>query len=349
MAKVGIDNYKTGTKNNWRHQCWNEISRRVKNKRNATVLYLAAEQDLDRSVAIRRGFQANNLIAVDMRQSVVDQLRDKSKIAVQGRIEHIACAWADVDVVYADFCCGLTKDAMRSIEMMCMLPFIKNECVFLFNFMRGREAGEAGEWIRLNQSVIESGGFRSRFVKNTKNRAMLAVQLMSSYISLLDSKGNNCNVAANREHKYNSEIELEHFLLNGMTVGDYQILENSNPSFVTYKSSAGSLYFDTVIMGKPLRYENSAGFSEAEKNILIRHGRTACLDKNDLEFTPGKSGAGGYLHYIKNEMSLSGCAYDDLGRFGYTEDIAAAEGKVAAAKAVRTMRKNGTLQPCSNF
>lgn len=308
MAKVGIENYKTGTKNNWRHQCWNEISSRVKNKRNATVLYLAAEQDLDRSVAIRRGFQANNLIAVDMRRSVVDQLREKSKIAVQGRIEHVACAWADVDVVYADFCCGLTADAMRAFQAMTTLPLIKNECVFLFNFQRGREHAGAAEWIKLQQGLIEAdGSYRSIYMKDKKNRAMLAVQMVSSWLTAIYSASKFGHKEMLYDGRSASIVKSSYHSVGGVSCADLAIKQNANPAFITYKSSSGNLYFDTVIMGKTVQ------LAEEEKEKCI------------------------------SEL------YASSDEHGFFKSVLGCRGRVAAAKAVRTMRKNGTLAPCSNF
>lgn len=336
---IGLENYKTATKNNWRKQCWNEIARRVSNKKNAVVLYLAAEQDLDRGEAIRRGFRAENLIAVDLRQTVVDSLRSRGKVAIQGRIEHVACAWHDVDVVYADFCCGFTREAMRAVEMLNLFPFVKDDCVFLFNFQRGRESKAAGEWIREFQGLYEDGA--SQFVKNPKNRAQLAIAWMQSMLMLHD-KNNKTEVMQTNDHT--AVLYVEHTTIKGVSMPDI-VTKKANPITISYRSSAAKgLYFDTLIMNKLLTYEDSRPYTTQEVEILTTAGRTYNLDADHAPMI----GARQYIHRLKNEIG-DRWLDTDLGIYNYIKDIYEVMPRVSAAKAVRTMRNSGQLLPCSNF
>jgi hypothetical protein len=69
-------NYKFGTKANWRRWQWNRIVERLAVPvRDAVVVYLAGPEDLDRPVALSKGFRPDNLIAVDRDGDVVKQLR----------------------------------------------------------------------------------------------------------------------------------------------------------------------------------------------------------------------------------------------------------------------------------
>lgn len=50
---INEENYKFGTKNNWRRTIWNEIDSRLdKNEKDLIVLGLFGEQDLDRKIAM---------------------------------------------------------------------------------------------------------------------------------------------------------------------------------------------------------------------------------------------------------------------------------------------------------
>lgn len=63
---TGIENYNFDEKNKWRIWNWNRIRERLTCKpRDALVLYLAGPQDLDRAVAMRKGFDPLNMIAVE--------------------------------------------------------------------------------------------------------------------------------------------------------------------------------------------------------------------------------------------------------------------------------------------
>jgi len=142
--KAGAEkNYKFGTKNNWRRMIWNEIARRVPNRRDAVVLYLAGADDHDRSVAKAKGFRDENLIAVERHPATRDKLRESGVLTIASDFLEAVDAWPTnrpIDVVFGDFCCGLDpKKNMSSIywQFTCA-PHLSN-AVFAFNFLRGRD------------------------------------------------------------------------------------------------------------------------------------------------------------------------------------------------------------------
>lgn len=155
--KKGIEDYRFGNKNNWRRTVWNEIARRVEDKKEAVVLYLAAGQDLDRKVATSKGFRSNNLIAVDSDKGVVKSLRKRGRLAIEGGLSDVLAAWPrsrSIDVVFADYCCGLVAEVYNLTEIALLAGAIKPDGVLLVNMQRGRETGEAN---RVNKMLTWEG------------------------------------------------------------------------------------------------------------------------------------------------------------------------------------------------
>jgi hypothetical protein len=136
-------NYDFVQKEHWRNRMWNQIRERVTcHPRDAVVIYLAAEQDLDRETAIRKGFSDENLIAVDYKESVVSAIRARGRLAICGNLFDVLDRWPDhtpVDAVVADFTCGLRKNIIFGMAVAMNLPAFANT-TFLVNLMRGRDA-----------------------------------------------------------------------------------------------------------------------------------------------------------------------------------------------------------------
>jgi hypothetical protein len=247
------------------------------------VLYLAAEQDLDRRVAVSKGFAANNMIAVDARKSVVDKLRSETKLAIHGRMEDVAPLYPGANVVHVDFCCGLTDLVAKAANRIVLSGHHPKGAVFLFNLQRGREHGKGRSYIRATQQAL-----LDEYGLQLKNRAELLFFLIFSY--LVDVRASNGQLDLSSD-SIKSTRELNSF--------KELIFSIFRPFIVSYKSAAGrGLYFDTLIITNP--------FSPFNAGDLRR------------EYMEGKK-------------------------------FQALSKKVAAIKAVQTMRKAGTLPPCSNF
>ncbi|MGE3596653.1 MAG: hypothetical protein AB7N70_13980 [Dehalococcoidia bacterium] len=130
--------YKFGQKNHWRRWLHNRIAERLKvPARDAVVLYLAGEKDLDRAEFLRRGYRPDNLIAVDVDGEVVAALRKRGVIAIQGKIETIARLWSRrLDVVIADFMGPLTTERFHAVSDAVLGNVGPTWAV---NLLRGRE------------------------------------------------------------------------------------------------------------------------------------------------------------------------------------------------------------------
>jgi hypothetical protein len=135
-------NYKFGTKANWRRWQWNRIVERLAVPvRDAVVVYLAGPEDLDRPVALSKGFRPDNLIAVDRDGDVVKQLRMNGTLSVCATIEEVVHSWPHgrtIDAVVADYCGNMTQSRMLSVFRM-RSSFAAFEAVLSVNMLRGRE------------------------------------------------------------------------------------------------------------------------------------------------------------------------------------------------------------------
>lgn len=140
--------YKFGQKNNWRRWLWNNIVKRKIDKplKECLVLYLAGESDLDRKVAVEKGFHPNNLIAVEKDKQVVKSLRDRGVICIHGDFIEVLKAfyWTDatIDVLIADFCGGFTNKNTKMIDALCA-KYLPKQSLVALNLLRGRESGNA--------------------------------------------------------------------------------------------------------------------------------------------------------------------------------------------------------------
>ncbi len=125
-----------------RQKVWETIAKDLPVKPgDALVLYLAGINDLDRAVALKLGFKANNLIAVERDDTVFAELRYRKKLLViHNDISATLNAWTDkpVNVVYADFSCGWYGGS-RSLLNPLVTNSAFNDCIVAVNMLRGRD------------------------------------------------------------------------------------------------------------------------------------------------------------------------------------------------------------------
>lgn len=148
--------YKFGNKNNWRRWVWNRIVERLAvPPAEAVVLYLAGQQDLDREIAIQRGFKGHNLIAVERDELVAAQLRKKGVLTIQGEFGDVLQFWPlghEIHVVFGDFCSDMTLKLWTAITLTAFLAYTKN-AVLAFNFQRGRDQTAAAHRLSARKTV----------------------------------------------------------------------------------------------------------------------------------------------------------------------------------------------------
>lgn len=142
--------YKFGQKNHWRRTMWNKIVERLEvPTRDAIVVYLGGRNDLDRDVALSKGFRHENLIFVDKSKDVVVDQRKKGTIAIAGDFAETIYSLPPslrVHVVFGDFCRGLSPEFFDLLYKSQWAPRLANS-VFAFNFLRGRDP-QWNQWRR---------------------------------------------------------------------------------------------------------------------------------------------------------------------------------------------------------
>lgn len=139
---VGLKDYKYGRKINHRRWEWNQIVSRLNVPiKDAVVLYLAGEDD-DRAVALSKGFQPDNLIAVDIDKGRVVKLRKSGVNAICGDIGKILLSWRGppkIDAILADFCGGIEEYVFRFAKSLYMSKGLSHDSIIVVNLMRGRD------------------------------------------------------------------------------------------------------------------------------------------------------------------------------------------------------------------
>jgi hypothetical protein len=107
-----------------------------------TVLYLVGPEDHDRRKALSLGFANHNLIAVDLVQERVDEVRRAGGLAIRGSLQQVLMAWPQdwpIDVVDADFCHGIVKDVLVLPYILRTSPGMISDTVVSLNMQRGRD------------------------------------------------------------------------------------------------------------------------------------------------------------------------------------------------------------------
>ena len=138
-------NYKFGKKNQWRRTIWNQIVAQLPRylaPRDAVVVYLAGLQDLDRTIALRKGFIAKNLISVEKDKASLLAQRRNGTLAIHGNLIDVLRDWPKsqrVDVIFADFCHGLEGATIDALIKAMFNPALRH-AIIAINLMRGRDA-----------------------------------------------------------------------------------------------------------------------------------------------------------------------------------------------------------------
>lgn len=127
-------------KNQWRRWIWNRcVSQLAVTPADATVIYLPGAADLDRDVAIAKGFKQHNLVPVERSSQKIRSLRGRGIRCIGDDILVVAQAWdKPIHVLMLDFCCGLERKLALAITPLLMRPHMRNAVIAL-NLMRGRD------------------------------------------------------------------------------------------------------------------------------------------------------------------------------------------------------------------
>ena len=88
-----MPDYTRKPKEEWRRWVWNRVTERIpkvardgSRRADATVLYLVGPNDLDREVALSKGFRGFNVIAVDIDEECIVKVRKAHNLGICGRL-----------------------------------------------------------------------------------------------------------------------------------------------------------------------------------------------------------------------------------------------------------------------
>lgn len=231
---------------------WNIIRDRVPvHPRDAVVLYLAGEQDLDRPIALSKGFSSHNLIAVEREPDILELLRSRGVLTVFGELEPVIGSWPEsvgISCVFGDFMCGLTVGVENCAMAATASPAVLKNAQLVFNMLRGRERDNQWTWA---ERIAREAGMNS----NGPHCMHRGKQLVATF--LVES-------ATALTKKETPSIEE-------LAVALDKIYAIFKPTFSSYPS--GPQWFDSVAMRKPF----AGGARPEEPNIKIKAQIAAVL------------------------------------------------------------------------
>jgi len=262
-SKTGVD-YQFGVKNNWRRWQWNRIVERLRvlNKRpkNCLVLYLPGEKDLDRPVALSKRFSPDNLIAVEADKTVVDKLRVRGVNCIHGDLGKVIENWPDkeprIDVVVADYCCGITEVVATFIESFNFTPGVSDKFVVSINMLRGRDSWS--NFLREQDTVFGK--------HDQKHRGMQFVYfLMQPYLHAMEMVAEDiCNCQHCGASAEKNVVFQEKFMKHNWA----RLYDYTKPEFQTYSSVMGNMKMDSVVFiwGKTV-----CNLHDGQEDIIVEH------------------------------------------------------------------------------
>ena len=230
--------YKFGNKNNWRRWLWNRIRARVNSCADeAIILYLSGEFDLDRPIALSKGFKFNNLLSVERERSVCTEIRKSGVLTICSDVKDVIKSWpvhTPVAAVVLDFCSGIENGVIDLLrDAIFMPPFF--EAVWAFNFMRGRD--HSTNWLRdeLSKNFGEE-----------KHRGILMDDWLTTFLSIAAIKEAHPDWIVSHDSE-STKVEFFRFM-------EYraELKRHTMPEFNSYKSSSGQV-FDSLVWNSPFR------------------------------------------------------------------------------------------------
>lgn len=263
--------YDFGVKRNWRRWLWNRIADRLSvPPSEAVVLYLAGQNDFDRSIAISKGFRNENMIAVEKDSSAFYELKKKGILVIHGDLFEILNSWPPnqrIDVIIADLCSGLEARLLNNFYYSVGFPNISN-CVFAVNVLRGRDPS-SNEFRLGAQGHISPIFFDSKLPQDhKKHRGCL---LYSHWLLTATSFcSGRIFIAPDGSYEFNGDKSF----FNGYF--EYVFLmnhEDSRPDFFSYLSKSHQR-FDSVIWKNTMHIYYKE-FPEISQQLIDRHRKKA--------------------------------------------------------------------------
>lgn len=241
--------YGSGQKNHWRRTIWNEVIRRMGDRRRThPVLYLAGPDDKDRAVACSKGVSEHQMIAIDRYSPNIAKVRSSGGYGVVARdVLDVLWSWPkarDVGAVLLDYCCGLTAETTGVLDVFQREPL--RQAVLMVNFMRGRDpysnpVREAISRVLLPVPPITQANRAWQFVVFHALEFVAVVATQQPSVSLED---------APRWREYCAQKKTRSFIMCDEWLPLVaRVAAGMDPMFVSYRS--GSLVFDSVVLTPP--------------------------------------------------------------------------------------------------
>jgi len=222
-------------KKEWRKWMWNRIKERCPvPPKKAIVLYLPGDDNADLKIAEQKGFQRKNMFGIERDPDIVAKLRSEKINVIQGDFVEVLQNWQAppmIDVVMADFCCGLTESIYIFLHALINNDVLSVDGVMSINLMRGRD-----NFCKKLRSTFEN---KDKKIK-TKHRGELFFYLYSVHLinRLIINKMYDCGSI----RQGNTKDILYENLKNNFSFYLDLAKENKNISnaiFNTYKSPKG--------------------------------------------------------------------------------------------------------------
>jgi len=233
-------NYDYSEKNLWRRWLWNRISERVGKGKNssATILYLCGPDHLDRKWALHKGFTEKNLIGIDQDMSNIDHLRRSGGIGICESLESVIFNWSakkPIDVIIADFCCGLQAHVIdRFIFSIILSEGVHDNTIIVVNLMRGRDGITNDLFKNFNLRITLKGIHKTPRKYLTKLWGNIDIHRGARFLAFYSNIYDCC---------FTEFMPIEMKPLHDII----KFYEQLNPSYYSYKSNRGNLVFDSVI------------------------------------------------------------------------------------------------------
>jgi len=226
----------------------------------AVVLYLSGPDDIDREVALSKGFKNHNLIAIDKEPEYINKVRQAGNLGLCVGLGPVISSWGKepkINVIIADFCCGITGTVRDFIDDLLLSNGIGAGCILAVNLMRGRD--KESKWIRraypetkhrgelfyhelrlmrhrmqfaLDQLQVAQGGIRVTIERDRKNKRRgwrRGLEKVTERINRLIDEGFGTMYS---DHAFFQHMDWEDFM--------------AEPSYFTYRSTTGN-YMDSAV------------------------------------------------------------------------------------------------------
>jgi len=271
----GLADYRNNTKETWRNWAWNraiELQPELRDRRrrtpanirrvlaNKTAIYLVGPEDLDRQVAIAKGFRNENLIAIDVEKENIARVRKAGGIGVCCDIADAILAWQQeqIDIVMADFCGGISTNLWRLLHSMIISQNVGGHSVLCVNMLRGRD-GQSNQLREDLWNYLQSMNPQIRkccLGNNGKDRAkILFAILLDLYAYMLRRCGCTEREVVKIGMRYVKCRSIYHYRANGQSMAWFDSLVTYGPPKIVFQPKSPEWDSETYAIIRKLKTE----------------------------------------------------------------------------------------------